>query len=257
MAYNKETGMYEGFIYKITNLIDGKIYIGQTIRDIETRWKQHISDAKRDDFYLYRAIRKYGVSSFKIECICIISCAEKNILDDLLDKSEICYIELYDSNNRICGYNITSGGQNAPTNVRPIDQCTVDGELINEWDSIASASRYYGIPYRSIFNCVNGKTLSCRGCIWRYHGESYNKYRTNKLDNSGWFKYKKVVCLDDCSQVVAIYDSISIAADAVGLKNPYNITLVCSGKRKHAAGYKWMYYNDYIKEYGNEEVKYA
>ena len=42
MAFNKETGMYEGFIYLITNKINGKQYIGQTITTIKERFYQHI-----------------------------------------------------------------------------------------------------------------------------------------------------------------------------------------------------------------------
>ncbi len=44
-------------IYKATNRINGKIYIGQTIRDLDERWKRHINDAKKgDDLYFHRAI---------------------------------------------------------------------------------------------------------------------------------------------------------------------------------------------------------
>ena len=45
MSYNKETGMYEGYIYCITNTVNGKQYIGQTKRTVEERWKQHICNA--------------------------------------------------------------------------------------------------------------------------------------------------------------------------------------------------------------------
>lgn len=41
MSYNKETGMYEGYIYLITNLCDNRRYIGQTSRTIAIRWKEH------------------------------------------------------------------------------------------------------------------------------------------------------------------------------------------------------------------------
>lgn len=39
MSYNVKTEMYEGYIYKITNCVNGHMYIGQTMRTIETRWK--------------------------------------------------------------------------------------------------------------------------------------------------------------------------------------------------------------------------
>ena len=40
--YNKETDMYEGYIYKISNNVNDKVYIGQTIETIEKRFKDHI-----------------------------------------------------------------------------------------------------------------------------------------------------------------------------------------------------------------------
>ena len=68
MAYNKETGMYEGYIYKIYNDVNDKIYIGQTIRTIEHRFCQHIYDSKNEDrnYPLYCAMRKYGKEHFSI-----------------------------------------------------------------------------------------------------------------------------------------------------------------------------------------------
>lgn len=58
-------------IYKITNIQNNKVYIGQTIRPIEQRFHRHISDALNNvsDTHLARAIRKYGKDSFVIEKI--------------------------------------------------------------------------------------------------------------------------------------------------------------------------------------------
>ena len=59
-----------GNIYKITNLINNKIYIGQTINPISQRWSAHKSHAKNGSTHkLGRAIRKYGEENFKIELI--------------------------------------------------------------------------------------------------------------------------------------------------------------------------------------------
>lgn len=58
------------YIYKITNSINGKIYIGKTYKTIEQRFKEHFKDSKRyKNRPLYRAINKYGIESFKIEVI--------------------------------------------------------------------------------------------------------------------------------------------------------------------------------------------
>ena len=59
------------WIYKITNIQNQKVYIGQTIRPIEQRFKRHINDALNNilDTHLARAIRKYGKDSFTIHII--------------------------------------------------------------------------------------------------------------------------------------------------------------------------------------------
>ena len=95
-----------GVIYKITNLINSKIYIGQTIKKMQIRWKEHQSAAKRGiNTYFHKAIRKYGIENFIIEQI-----AEANSKQEL-DELEIKYIQEYD-----ClapnGYNINKGGGN-------------------------------------------------------------------------------------------------------------------------------------------------
>ena len=64
MSYNKETGMYEGYIYKVTNDVNDKVYIGQTIRTVEQRFNQHIKDSKKRDCYFHRAMNKYGCEHF-------------------------------------------------------------------------------------------------------------------------------------------------------------------------------------------------
>lgn len=92
-------------VYKITNLINNKIYIGQSV-DIKKRWRAHKRQAfimgKEYDKYLYRAFRKYGIDNFSFEII--EECAR-----ELLNEREHYYITLYKSNNTDYGYNETSG----------------------------------------------------------------------------------------------------------------------------------------------------
>ena len=95
--------MQIGRIYKITNLINGKLYIGQTIYPLSYRFTNHISDAKNNRGYaMASAIRKYGKENFKIELLeeCSIDC-----LNDL----EIKYIKQFNSITPN-GYNLTHGG---------------------------------------------------------------------------------------------------------------------------------------------------
>ena len=52
-----------GFIYKITNTINNKIYIGKTTRTVEKRYKDHLYSSKKSNCYLHIAMRKYGVEN--------------------------------------------------------------------------------------------------------------------------------------------------------------------------------------------------
>lgn len=89
------------FIYKITNIINGKVYIGQTIRPIKDRFKRHINDALNNviNTHFSKAIRKYGKDNFIIEQIDIAQ------TQDELNKKEQYYIRLYNSIKE--GYNET------------------------------------------------------------------------------------------------------------------------------------------------------
>lgn len=72
--------MPRGLIYKLTNKINGKIYVGQTKKSVEKRWKQHVNHAKNSDGPFQKAIRKYGEESFTLEVVC--ECGTQKELDE-------------------------------------------------------------------------------------------------------------------------------------------------------------------------------
>ena len=96
-------------IYKIHNLINNKIYIGQS-KDILSRFKQHQADYKKEKQstkLLYKAMRKYGVENFTFEIVEECSIEE-------LDEKEAYYIELYNTfafKEGSNGYNMNLGGE--------------------------------------------------------------------------------------------------------------------------------------------------
>lgn len=92
-----------GFIYKVTNDINEKIYVGQTAFSIEERWSEHLKDRlqqKSKNRPLYNAMNKYGIEHFKIEQI------EECPLEQLSER-EIHWIEYYNSYEN--GYNENRG----------------------------------------------------------------------------------------------------------------------------------------------------
>lgn len=90
-------------IYKITNLVNNKIYIGQTIVSISERWTNHCYP-KSNCIALRNAISKYGKDNFKIEQI------DQAQNQEELDRKEQEWISKLQSTNPTIGYNLLSGG---------------------------------------------------------------------------------------------------------------------------------------------------
>jgi group I intron endonuclease len=89
-------------IYKTTNLIDGKIYIGKDVKNKTS----YLGSGIR----LKLAIKKYGIQNFKKEIL------EDNILDKkTLSERETYWISYFNSNDRLIGYNLTKGGDGGDT----------------------------------------------------------------------------------------------------------------------------------------------
>ena len=96
-----------GYIYKIVNTVDGKIYIGKTTTSLYKRMKGHLAVAKRPrtyTSYLYNAINYYGQEAFRIELV------EECSLDQI-DERERYWIQKLHSQDHTIGYNIQEGGK--------------------------------------------------------------------------------------------------------------------------------------------------
>jgi len=95
------------YVYKITNKMSGKIYIGQT-NDLKSRWLKHCSVSRNSNYNhpLYNSIRKYGIEHFTYEII-----DQFENLDDC-NKSEELWIQKLNTQDKNIGYNIAFGGDN-------------------------------------------------------------------------------------------------------------------------------------------------
>ncbi len=94
-------------VYKVTNVVTGKVYIGQTSKSIEDRWKQHVLNTRYSYMCgrLKKSIIKHGEDSFVVEELdSAVSLAQ------VLQK-EIYWISTYNSTDPSVGYNITGGGE--------------------------------------------------------------------------------------------------------------------------------------------------
>lgn len=94
----------KGFIYKITNRVNNKVYIGQTHFTVEHRFKQHIKNFNIEHRKqpLYKAFAKYGLENFSVETL-------EEVEFDKLNEREMYWIAYYDSFKN--GYNANCGGK--------------------------------------------------------------------------------------------------------------------------------------------------
>jgi group I intron endonuclease len=117
-----------GYIYSITNIINGYKYIGQSVAiDIETRWNQHRYKRQEGRIYTYlqKAIHKYGIENFKFSIICIT-------FDSSCNSMEEYYISKY---NTLApnGYNLKIGGNSSrhhPDTIKKISE-SLKGRITN------------------------------------------------------------------------------------------------------------------------------
>ena len=205
------------YIYKIENKLNGKIYIGKTLKTIQERWKEHCHDFKRERCEkrpLYSAMNKYGIENFFIE---EIEQCEANILSE----REKYWIEYYGSFKY--GYNATTGG---------------DGRSYLDYDLILSLWQE-GKTAKEIAKILNHDEYSVRLAL-DIKGITSEK----RQERSIILRSKSVAKLDlNTDEILEVFPSQMEAYRSLGKQQSGHISQVCNGKRKTAYGYKWKWLN--------------
>ena len=274
-----------GIIYKITNQINKKIYIGQTRVTEPVRWQQHVWYAnncpEKECILLCYAIRKYGKDNFFREVI--ETCDNKS-----LNEREKYWIKYYNSNNRENGYNITIGGDGhckfsdedikkifeeegsivrasqrlgmdrgalskrlqgmgfVTTRENPIEQYSLTGELLNIYSTAADASRETGVSASSI---TSTKTIAPGGYLWRRTNSPETIEVLIKKLSPNIPALQGVEQYNSFGDLIAVFDNAAKAARSTGI-NLSSIKAACSGKQNSAGGFLWrrVYNGENIEE---------
>lgn len=224
-----------GYIYKTTNLINNRVYIGQH--------KSEVFDFKYKGSgkILLQAFEKYGKDNFK--CELIQECFSK----DELDQCEKFYIDKY-SKLYSDLYNITQGGFGGSASGY-ISIRNIDGKckriLPDELDQYVKLGYVKGGPLptqETVLKRANIMKNVVRTPQWCKHisegqrGKIIPDSSKIKMSNAKNSIKKKVLCV----QTGIIYESLSQAEKLTGISRG-NIRFCCIGKYKHAGNFQWKY----------------
>lgn len=249
-------------IYKITNMVNGKVYIGQSI-NIKARWKDHVNTLNRKDSHsilLQRAWNKYGEEHFSFEILEL--CTE-----DMLDEMETKYINLYDAHGN--GYNIEPGGNKNKClseetkkkigNANRGRQHTEESKNKMSKSKIGKKNSMYGKNHseeakRKMSEAKKGKpgrpcSDATKEAISRANkGRVVSDETRKKLSEShkGNIPSNKILRSVYCMELDKMFDSPSDAAKELGV-NSGNLIACCEHIRKTCGGYHWEY-ADVIKK---------
>ena len=190
-------------VYMHTNKINHKVYVGITGQKPKRRW--HNGAGYQSQQYFWRAIQKYGWDGFEH-----IIFAE-NLTKEEACKMEKCLISLYNTTNRNCGYNISTGGEGA-------EGC--------RWTPEQYAKR----------------------AAYKATEETKRKISENHADVSGGKHPRATPVL--CVELNMIFACTRDVERQLSI-NHAHISACCKEQRKTAGGYHWYYINDYINKDGS------
>ena len=219
-----------GYIYKITNNVNQKIYIGQTRNLIKYRWQHHLwkgnhPEKPDTDYPLYRAMRKYGVENFQIEEV-------EETTNELLNEREIYWIQQYNSYVPN-GYNCDLGGSGASK----FDHQKILNYFLNEGKKNASETARY-------FKCTLCTILKI--------------LEENNLQGLGNFQPIYQININT-GEIINEFDSMKAAQDKLNISKT-QLWSAINGQAKTAGGYAWCKIEEYdnfklIDHIDNKKIK--
>lgn len=218
-------------IYQITNVANGKVYVGQTTMDLARRWDCHVAAAKRGSTLLARAIRKHGREGFRVGPIVHLT-SEAD-----LDGAEQFWIEQHR-----CmaprGYNLTVGGSSGGGKQSP-DVCARKS---------ASHGRRYELPLERARQGAMAREFWKRPDVRTKHAASLRASWTDESRAAasarmagnkyaqGHYKRRIAIVATAPDGTETTYQSMTEAARTTGV-DLSAVSMCVNGKRRHASGF--------------------
>jgi group I intron endonuclease len=197
-----------GHIYKVTNVVTGKSYIGQTTTSIRRRWQGHCS--KTTNSVLHKAIKKYGKEAFQVEML------DAGVDKWDLDQLEIHYIKTLNTMSPR-GYNLKEGGASGKLSEESLKKMAESLKGKPSWNK----GKKTGKP------------------SWNKGKKASEEARKNQsLAHLGKPASNRRPIIDSNG---IIYESLQQAAEKLGSSSHANISAVLSGRRKTATGLSFSY----------------
>ena len=207
-----------GYIYKITCNITKKIYVGQTVTNIEQRWKDHVRVSKSPshgdyNFPFHRAIRKYGAENFTIECI-------EECPNDKLNEREIYWIDKLNSYKD--GYNASLGGFG---HTKYDHKAIVEYYLTHDYNLFATCA-YFGVYDQVVYTALKGANIDYKNLKKQNQnqGKTNNKKKYNKI-----LLVEKNITFNSCAEMNEYF----------GKRVDPNVYRCLRGQTEKAYGYHW------------------
>jgi len=214
-------------IYKITNLVNNKIYIGQTINSIKRRIGGYRDFYKKDtsSSKIHRAMRKYGFENFKFDVLHIVNTtSELNYLEKYL-------IRYYNTQNDNIGYNTEDGGVYRTMSEETKNKLSIiNKEMYNNgWINPFQGKKHTEEnKLKMSEDRKNNPKYIGSGRLGKKFGKAYNAKRVIQLDINGNF--------------IAEYESLMSATIMNGWKKG-GISAVCNKTMNTYKGFKWEFKN--------------
>ncbi len=246
---------FTGHVYKITNMANSKIYVGQTKTTLNKRFTSHKCESKRERYInkLYEEMREFGTENFEIESLSEIKTNTKDELSNMLNILEKEYIERLNpeynaapgglghtgvprTEERRENFKSRMSGENNPNFGKPLSDVTKEklskalkGRVISEESRKSRSLKMKGVA----------KSEETR--------EKMKEAAKNRTNNppagKDHTRSKSVDQYDTEGNFIRTYDSIGQAAKELSIQ-VNGICLCCQGKLKKSGGFVWKYHSE-------------